>query len=71
MGQRWQWTCVSTVAASPDGTKAVKAAMNISSYSIRNPIPSIVFFMLLTFAGLTAFQDERCAGFTGHQICRW
>ncbi|MDX2219889.1 MAG: efflux RND transporter permease subunit [Burkholderiales bacterium] len=29
---------------------------NVSSWSIRNPIPSIVFFILLTFAGLVTFR---------------
>jgi multidrug efflux pump subunit AcrB len=30
--------------------------MNVSSWSIRNPLPSIVFFVLLTFAGIVSFQ---------------
>ncbi|MBL8521679.1 MAG: efflux RND transporter permease subunit [Betaproteobacteria bacterium] len=30
--------------------------MNVSSWAIKSPIPSIVFFILLTFAGLTAFK---------------
>ena len=29
--------------------------MNFSTWAIRNPIPSIVFFILLTFAGLASF----------------
>ena len=29
--------------------------MNFSTWAIRNPIPSIVFFILLTFAGLVSF----------------
>jgi multidrug efflux pump subunit AcrB len=31
-------------------------AINVSSWAIRNPIPAIVFFILLTFAGLAAFK---------------
>ena len=30
--------------------------MNVSSWAIRNPIPAIVFFMLVTFAGLAAYR---------------
>ena len=30
--------------------------INVSTWSIRNPIPSIVFFILLTFAGLVTFK---------------
>jgi len=31
--------------------------MNISAWAIRNPIPSILLFVLLTFAGLIAFRS--------------
>ena len=31
-------------------------AINVSSWAIRNPIPAIVFFILLTFAGVAAFK---------------
>jgi multidrug efflux pump subunit AcrB len=30
--------------------------MNVSTWSIKNPIPSIVFFILLTFAGVVGFK---------------
>ena len=30
--------------------------MNVSSWSIRNPIPAILFFLLLTLAGIMAFK---------------
>ena len=30
--------------------------MNVSAWSIKNPIPAIVFFILLTFAGLVSFK---------------
>lgn len=30
--------------------------MNVSSWSIKNPLPSIVFFVLLTLAGIVSFQ---------------
>jgi multidrug efflux pump subunit AcrB len=30
--------------------------MNVSSWSIKNPLPSIVFFVLLTLAGIISFQ---------------
>ena len=31
-------------------------AVNVSSWAIANPIPAIVFFILLTFAGLASFK---------------
>ena len=31
--------------------------MNVSSWSIKNPLPSIVFFVLLTLAGIISFQS--------------
>jgi multidrug efflux pump subunit AcrB len=30
--------------------------MNFSAWSIKNPIPAIVFFILLTFAGVVSFK---------------
>ena len=30
--------------------------MNVSAWAIRNPIPAIVFFIILTFAGLVSFK---------------
>ena len=30
--------------------------MNVSSWSIRNPIPAVMLFVLLSFAGLLSFQ---------------
>ena len=30
--------------------------INVSSWSIKNPLPSIVFFVLLTLAGIVGFQ---------------
>ena len=31
--------------------------MNLATWSIRNPIPSILFFILLSIAGLRGFQQ--------------
>ena len=33
--------------------------MNVSSWSIRNPTPAILFFLLLTLAGLIGFQGMK------------
>ncbi len=37
--------------------------MNVSSWSIRNPIPAILFFLLLTLAGLMAFKAMKVQQF--------
>ncbi|HZY17120.1 MAG TPA: efflux RND transporter permease subunit [Ramlibacter sp.] len=37
--------------------------MNVSSWSIRNPIPAVMLFVLLTFAGLLAFQSMKVQNF--------
>lgn len=37
--------------------------MNLSSWSIRNPIPSLVLFVLLTFAGLLSFHSMKVQNF--------
>lgn len=37
--------------------------MNFSAWSIRNPIPSIMLFVLLTLAGLMAFSDMKVQDF--------
>ena len=41
--------------------------MNFSSLSIKNPIPAIMLFALLTLAGLLAFKANRGAGLPGHR----
>ena len=33
--------------------------MNFSSWSIRNPIPVVLLFLMLTLAGLYSFQSMR------------
>lgn len=33
--------------------------MNVSAWSIRNPIPAVLLFLLLTLAGLLAFKYMR------------
>ncbi len=38
-------------------------AMNVSSWSIRNPTPAILFFLLLTLAGLIGFQGMKIQQF--------
>ncbi|MBC8119329.1 MAG: efflux RND transporter permease subunit, partial [Burkholderiaceae bacterium] len=37
--------------------------MNVSSWSIRNPIPSVLLFILLTLAGLMAFRAMKVQNF--------
>ena len=37
--------------------------MNVSAWSIRNPIPAILLFMLLTLAGLMAFRAMKVQNF--------
>ncbi|WP_412477991.1 efflux RND transporter permease subunit [Azonexus sp. IMCC34839] len=37
--------------------------MNVSSWSIRNPIPAILFFLLLTLAGIMAFKAMKIQQF--------
>jgi multidrug efflux pump subunit AcrB len=37
--------------------------LNVSSWSIRSPIPSLMMFMLLTFAGLLSFQAMKVQNF--------
>ncbi|MBP7522478.1 MAG: efflux RND transporter permease subunit, partial [Leptothrix sp. (in: Bacteria)] len=37
--------------------------MNVSSWSIRKPIPSILLFILLTLAGLVAFRAMKIQNF--------
>jgi len=36
---------------------------NVSSWSIRNPIPSILLFILLSFAGVLAFRAMKVQNF--------
>ena len=37
--------------------------MNVSSWSIRNPIPAIMIFVLLTFAGVLSFKSMKVQNF--------
>ena len=37
--------------------------MNVSSWSIRNPIPAVLLFFLLTLAGLIAFRAMKIQNF--------
>ena len=37
--------------------------MNVSAWSIRNPIPSVMLFVLLTFAGLLSFKAMKVQNF--------
>ncbi|NBY17413.1 MAG: efflux RND transporter permease subunit, partial [Betaproteobacteria bacterium] len=37
--------------------------MNVSSWSIRNPIPAVMLFVLLTIAGLLAFGSMKVQNF--------
>ena len=37
--------------------------MNVSAWSIRNPIPSVMLFVLLTFAGLLSFKAMKIQNF--------
>ncbi|WP_421684519.1 efflux RND transporter permease subunit [Stutzerimonas urumqiensis] len=38
-------------------------SLNVSSWSIRNPIPAVLFFVLLTFAGLMGFSAMKIQEF--------
>ena len=42
--------------------------MNVSAYSIRNPIPAILLFALLTLAGLLAFKNTIVQDFPDIQL---
>ena len=35
---------------------------NISAWSIRNPVPSIVLFLILSIAGFAGWRAKRSAG---------
>ena len=37
--------------------------MNVSAWSIRNPIPAVMLFVLLTFAGLLSFKAMKVQNF--------
>ena len=37
--------------------------MNVSAWCIRNPIPAVMFFVMLTFAGLLAYQGMKIQNF--------
>ena len=37
--------------------------MNVSSWSIKNPIPAVMLFVMLTFAGLLAFKSMKVQQF--------
>ena len=37
--------------------------MNVSAWCIRNPIPALVLFVLLTFGGLMSFQSMKVQNF--------
>ena len=37
--------------------------MNVSTWSIKNPIPSVMFFFLLTVAGLASFSAMKIQNF--------
>src|SRR5215213_4598057 len=38
-------------------------AMNVSSWSIKNPIPAVMLFVLLTFAGMLSFKAMKVQNF--------
>src|SRR5574343_2053654 len=40
-----------------------RRVLNVSSWSIRNPIPAILFFILLTLAGVMAFKAMKVQQF--------
>ena len=37
--------------------------MNVSAWSIRNPIPAVMLFVLLTFAGVLSFKAMKVQNF--------
>ena len=41
--------------APPTGTRGAGAAMNLSTWSIRHPVPPIAIFLVLVVLGLVSF----------------
>jgi len=39
----------------------VQKLMNVSAWSIKNPIPAVMLFVLLTFAGMMSFNSHEGA----------
>src|SRR4051794_2429151 len=50
--RRRRWPCAKDLAV-----------MNVSSWSIRNPIPAVMLFVLLTFAGFLSFNAMKVQNF--------
>ena len=42
--------------------------MNFSALSIRNPVPAVLLFILLTLAGPPGFRTMAVQGFTEHEL---
>jgi multidrug efflux pump subunit AcrB len=51
------------VSGAPAAGPGALGGLNVSAWSIRNPIPSLLFFMLLTLAGLLAFKAMKIQNF--------
>ena len=49
------------------GSSEERAMMNVSSWSIRNPIPAVMLFVLLTFGGLPVLRRHEGAELPGHR----
>ena len=45
------------------GRPRESGAMNVSAWSIRNPVPSVVLFILLSLAGMLAFKSMKVQNF--------
>lgn len=43
--------------------------MNVSTWSIKNPIPALMLFVLLTFGGLIAFNAMKVQNFPDMGHC--
>ena len=51
------------MSGAPAPGPGAPGGLNVSAWSIRNPIPSVLFFMLLTLAGLLAFKAMKIQNF--------
>ena len=54
---------VRIVAAQPPPSRRQSAAMNVSAWSIRNPIPAVLLFVMLTLLGAMAFKAMKIQQF--------
>ena len=51
------------IVAAPPASRRQSAAMNVSAWSIRNPIPAVLMFVMLTLLGAMAFKAMKIQQF--------